>query len=414
MNHTLNDAQLLVLRWVAAGADLKHPPNDTFKTSAVALHTRGLVNLDKRRGRWSIEITDAGKFYLEHGFHPKAGPPKPTPKAKPAASTLSPKRTHRAAVTSAAPAGLQDASDLKAEPRQTIHRETLPIPDQLRRPHRAVKEIVDHKARLGIPVEQHSRALLILHALAQEAIRRGWEVIPNPSTFEVDRWNGRRKRVSPGPDLFSIDAGAAPAALRFRVQHKRVDHVPTEKELAEQAKYSWSRPPKHDYLPTDRLRLDLRSGSSNSLTLDDTASTPIEDKLLRAVEKIEQLTVHARELAEQQRQMEIQRQLERERAEQLRKRAARYSSWYDTLEQLRADFVRHRELTEVVARLRLATAERGPEHEFAEILGAYLSWSEEHLEESDPLRRIPLPQGDRPDMTFDEWQDWMRHNSRSW
>lgn len=178
--------------------------------------------------------------------------------------------------------------------------------------------------------------------------------------------------------------------------------------------YSWSRPPKYDYRPTDRLRLDVRSGSSNSLTLDDTASTRIEDKLLRAVGKIEQLTVQARELAEQRRQMEIQRQLERERAEKLRKRAARYSSWYDTLEQLRADFVRHRELTEVVASLRRATAGRGPEHEFAEILGDYLSWTEEHLDESDPLRRIPLPQGERPDMTYDAWREWKRHNSRSW
>ena len=356
-------------------------------------------------------MTDAGKFYLEHGHHPEAGPPNPKPIAKPVVSKPPPTRTQEAAGAGAAPA---EPAELRAEPERPPQPATVPIPVQLRRPHKAVKEIVDHKARLGIPVEQHSRALLILHALAQEAIRRGWEVIPNPSTFEVDRWNGRRKRVSPGPDLFSIDAGAAPAAIRFRVQHKRVDHVPTEKELAEQAKYSWSRPPKYDYLPTDRLRLDVRSGSSNSLTLDDTASTRIEDKLLRAVEKIEQLTVHARDLAEQRRQMEIQRQLERERAEELRKRAVRYSGWYDTLEQLRADFVRHRELTEVVASLRLANAQRGPEHEYAEILRAYLSWSEEHLKESDPLRRIPLPQGERPDMTYDAWREWKRHNSRSW
>lgn len=158
----------------------------------------------------------------------------------------------------------------------------------------------------------------------------------------------------------------------------------------------------------------MRSGSSNVLTLDDTANTRIEDKLLRAVERIEQLTIEARELAERRRQMEIQWQQERERAEELRKRAVRYSGWYDTLEQLRAAFVRHSELTEVVAGLRRATAERGPEHEFAEILGAYLAWSEEHLEESDPLRRIPLPQGDRPDMTFDEWRERKRLNSRSW
>src|SRR5690606_39778976 len=64
-------------------------------------------------------------------------------------------------------------------------------------------------------------ALLILHSLAQEAIRRGWTVTANPSTFRKDPWNGRRTRVSPGPDLFSIDAGDAPAVIRLRMQQKR-------------------------------------------------------------------------------------------------------------------------------------------------------------------------------------------------
>lgn len=51
-------------------------------------------------------------------------------------------------------------------------------------------------------------------------------------------WNGRRKRVSPGLDLFSIDAGDAPASIRFGVKHKKVNYELTEKDLAEQAKYS--------------------------------------------------------------------------------------------------------------------------------------------------------------------------------
>lgn len=202
MNHTPNDAQLLVLRWVAAGADLKHPPNDTFKTSAVALHTRGLVNLDKRRGRWSIEITDAGRFYLEHGYHPTAGPPKPQQKARPAATIPVTTRTEKAVVAGTVLVEPARVPELQAEPERPPEREAVPMPVVLRHPHKAVKEIVDHKARLDVPAEQRSRALLILHALAQEAIRRGWEVIPNPSKFEVDRWNGRRKRVSPALTCF--------------------------------------------------------------------------------------------------------------------------------------------------------------------------------------------------------------------
>ncbi|BAJ73206.1 hypothetical protein MTES_0242 [Microbacterium testaceum StLB037] len=51
MDLTLNDTQLAVLRWVAAGADLENPPTPTFKTSAVALRSRGLIELDKRKGR---------------------------------------------------------------------------------------------------------------------------------------------------------------------------------------------------------------------------------------------------------------------------------------------------------------------------------------------------------------------------
>lgn len=77
MDLGLNDAQLLVLQWVADGADLESPPSDTFKTSAVALRNRGLVALDKRRGKWRIAITEAGQFYLQHDHHPKEKPPEP-------------------------------------------------------------------------------------------------------------------------------------------------------------------------------------------------------------------------------------------------------------------------------------------------------------------------------------------------
>lgn len=280
------------------------------------------------------------------------------------------------------------------------------MPVQIRRPHQAVREIVDHKARIDVPMEQRQRALLIQHALAQESIRRGWKVIAYPSTFETDPWNGRKKRVSPGPDLFSIDAGDSAAVIRLRMQQKRVDHVPTEKELADEARYKWRSYPKHDYVPTERMRLEIRSGSHDALTLDDTVATRIEDKLLRAIEKIEQMSVDARQAAERHRQWEIQRAEDQRHAEELRKRATRYSNWAETLEQLRTDLVRHRELAEVVAGLREAVDRRGPEHEYAEALTDYLSWSEAHLEESDPLRRIWLPQGERPDLSYDEWQEW--------
>ncbi|WP_449276603.1 hypothetical protein [Leucobacter sp. GX24907] len=162
------------------------------------------------------------------------------------------------------------------------------------------------------------------------------------------------------------------------------------------------------------MRLEIRPNTYDVANLDDTVATRIENKLLRAIEKIDQASDKAREIAERHRQREIEQQERELRAEKLRQRAARYDNWIKTLEQLRDDFVRHRELADTVAGLREAVAQRGPDHEYAELLGEYLSWSETHLVESDPFRRIWLPQGERPDMSFEEWQQWKRQHPRNW
>jgi hypothetical protein len=42
-----------------------------MRTSAAALRSRGLIVLTRRAGRWNATITDAGEFYLQHGYHPE-------------------------------------------------------------------------------------------------------------------------------------------------------------------------------------------------------------------------------------------------------------------------------------------------------------------------------------------------------
>ncbi|MGF6886353.1 hypothetical protein ABIA39_000320 [Nocardia sp. GAS34] len=59
---------LEVLRVIAAGGR-GDDAESALKVSARALEARGLV-LVTRRGGWSAEVTDAGRFYLEHGHHP--------------------------------------------------------------------------------------------------------------------------------------------------------------------------------------------------------------------------------------------------------------------------------------------------------------------------------------------------------
>lgn len=89
------------------------------------------------------------------------------------------------------------------------------MPERVRRPHQAVREIVDHKARMDVPIEERQRAVLILHALAQEALRRGWTVTAIPSGFQKDPciylsiWGFRRPSSSATPQKPQAPKGLA-------------------------------------------------------------------------------------------------------------------------------------------------------------------------------------------------------------
>lgn len=408
MNRSVNDVQLRVLRWVADGADMTNPPNEAFKKSALALKDRKLIKVSKSNGKWNATITEAGTYYLEHGRFPQSElassirRPAPLPKRRTAPS----KSVQQSATITESP------QRKPAKPQNSP--DTINVPTQLRGPHKAVREIIDHKERLDVPKEQRQRALLILHALAQEAVRRSWTVTANPSTFRRDPWTDRRTRVSPGPDLFTIDAGDKPVAIRLRMRQKRVKHELTEEEIADKERYSWSFAPKYDLEPTEAMRVEIRESSSNVYVLEDTATTRLEDKLIRAVERIAEASVKERKLVEWRRQRDIEIAEERRRAEVLRQRVQRYSSWFETLEQLRSDVVRHRELADTVARLRKAVERRDPDDENIGALGEYLAWSEQHLEDSDPFREITLPRDERPDLSYEEWREWTRRNPRRW
>lgn len=66
----LNARQLEVLRWIEAGCPDGVMQGFTYKTTAAALQGRRLVKVSKRHGLWSADITEAGRFYLQHGHHP--------------------------------------------------------------------------------------------------------------------------------------------------------------------------------------------------------------------------------------------------------------------------------------------------------------------------------------------------------
>jgi hypothetical protein len=67
----LNARQLVVLGWIADACPGDDRPGTAFKVTARALQDRRMVMVDRRGGGWAAAVTDAGRFYLEHGRYPR-------------------------------------------------------------------------------------------------------------------------------------------------------------------------------------------------------------------------------------------------------------------------------------------------------------------------------------------------------
>lgn len=66
----LNERQLAVLKAIDASTDLSGPEQGSQRRSAASLRDRGLITISKRGGGWRAEMTESGRFYLDHGHHP--------------------------------------------------------------------------------------------------------------------------------------------------------------------------------------------------------------------------------------------------------------------------------------------------------------------------------------------------------
>lgn len=67
----LNPRQLDVLTWIAEGHPEGVMKDFTYKTVALALQSRRLVTVSKRRGVWNALLTSDGSYYLEHSDYPE-------------------------------------------------------------------------------------------------------------------------------------------------------------------------------------------------------------------------------------------------------------------------------------------------------------------------------------------------------
>lgn len=77
----LNPPQVEVLQWISDGCPDGVWPDFTYKTTAIALQGRRLAKVSKRRG-WYADITEDGRYYLEHERYPGEDPEKVVSRTK--------------------------------------------------------------------------------------------------------------------------------------------------------------------------------------------------------------------------------------------------------------------------------------------------------------------------------------------
>lgn len=302
-----------MLQWIADGCPAGVMSDDSYKVSAAALKSRRLVTITKKRGSWTARVTEAGAYFLEHHRYPDGHWP----------------RTHadddgyrrpRQVLVSGLPPTDQLVADVQAAggrlpipsrdfravdqlvqsavrywkvpPGYTLTWEhgadwsdravalvplpewipknasVVTVPATVRRMHPVVAAIRDNPHALPWERSTRSRALRLLHALCQEAERRGYRA------EDVDR-SGYRTT-----GLLQISIHGHPIVINVRELQDRTPHVATAKELRDKELYSWTRIPPYDHHPSGRLTLEILSGSPvHQRAFADTTRARLDDRL---------------------------------------------------------------------------------------------------------------------------------------
>jgi hypothetical protein len=191
----LNDTQLEVPRWVADGAPTDVMEGYGHRISAAALRTRGLIRISGRSTTWRARITPAGEVVL--GLNRMTAQPRPPGDAVPGlAEGLSGQRGADAARRSHCRA-ISGARIRSSRPHETRPSVCAQAGTGCYASARGAASPTRRVSRLLL-----RRAILILHGLTKEAVRRGWEVVPYP---EEDRRGARGIAIKAGDDSYPVE-----------------------------------------------------------------------------------------------------------------------------------------------------------------------------------------------------------------
>ncbi len=342
----LNARQAEVLRWIADGCPDGQMAGFSYKTTAVALQNRRLVNISKKGGTWRAALTDSGAYYVQHDTYrsrPATGRAfvrreriyqseevarrrfdsaeqsevKPVPAPKVLSPTMQliadlltnggelrvsrPDITKYEARVSAAirygkvPEGMQLVTEGHRWTSEYVIRlqdapewlraslDPISVPSVLRHPHPVVAALQKSKRLMGIDRSVAHRALLLVQGLATEAQRRGYVV--KESEHKRDAYGYERRETK---DHFAVTVGRHGFGAQLRQEVDRVRHDPTPVEQAKAAGDNRFRIPKFDVMPSKRLSIHLSGGHEHRQSKwTDSPTRSLEDLLPQILQEID-------------------------------------------------------------------------------------------------------------------------------
>ncbi|MFB9963894.1 hypothetical protein [Sinosporangium siamense] len=428
----LNERQLAVLDRIGTSSESVTAKNSDLANTVYALRNRGLVKTPRRDGIWQAEITEAGQFYLENGYHPDhpdravemvdSSLPRATralsadhgtspavlvkdlmERLKREGGTLrlnNPDETTRASYRrlihaakrrGLVPAGFhlrhtgRDRGDMvilltnDSQPETNWNRVRLGTRKETSDPRLMATLIEEDRSRLRVTPALIPRVKALLEGLALQAERRGYKLIMS------------MKRT---PVTFYLQKQEQRWTLNVSEEMESVPQEPTAEERRRRAS-GWSRVTEYDSVPSGRLKLELQQSAFAERTQwVDSGRTQVESKVREVIKELE----HRVNAADQAR-LKRERELQEMRAAEERKEAERHAMWEtamtaarecaledrrrDTLGNAMQDWFAAAELLEFSEALEKAAASVDTADEAAN-LRQWIAWAQSMARQLDP------------------------------
>ncbi|MFI7438705.1 hypothetical protein [Nonomuraea indica] len=318
----------------------------------------------RREGAWQAKVTDAGRFYLEHGRHPDRPPPssvaeasaKPDPGRDFAAELIAELRANDGTIR------IDEPDDkTRADYRKAINaakrRSLVPDGKQLLHTGRDIGPLIIKLADEGpeAATDWNRIRLRVRDEIAGEAL---FELLVREQPFLKVSEDIRGRAIALVRSLerkaerrgHTVATSRKSRQLYLRVREhsfslkivEEVDEVPRRLSADDprvRRAYEWQRikPPEYDSVPSRRLRLELSAGAPDARVWADQGRSKVEAKLVEVIDEAERQADQADEAARE-RRLQHERwlvaqeglKLEREREE-----AATQAKWKSAMEAAR-------------------------------------------------------------------------------